>query len=755
MKKIAELLVDRRRTVFLLMMLLTLFCLAMIPRVRVNTDMTKYLPDSSSMKQGIDIMAQEFSDLSVPNTVRVMFHNLPEEEKESVLSTLKKTPHADSVAFLPGDERYEKDGYTLYILSFSVGFFSSEMSEAESYIRSNFDGQHEMIYCLDKTDQQGIPMWIIALALGMFLLILILFSASWTEPFLFVFAMGIAVAINMGSNILLPYVSETTWSIAAILQLALSIDYSVILMSRYRQELQAAPDDKERAMKAALEKSFSSIAGSAFTTVVGFLVLVFMSFRIGRDMGIVMAKGVLLSMLCILALLPFMILSLDGVIRKTRKRILTPKMDAVSRFSFRYRKAVAVFFAVFFIAVFILKGNTGIAFTLIAPGDIDEVFPKENQIILLYENADEEAAAGMIPAIADRAGVNRVIAWPNTLGKAYTADELCEMLDSPEMDMGLDLSPEMIHMVYGLYAAAGKTGQGNTADAAAGQNDAPGEEPRLTLRELAAFVSDAVSGNLLLQRLLSEERKESLDKAPALLQEAGRQLKGPDHSLMLISTSLPQESDETSAFLSELKKLCGDSLSGNWYLIGNTPMAMEMVDTFSGELNFLTLLTAGAIFLVVLATFRSLAVPAILVLLIQSAVYMTMILINLQGMTIYYLALLIVQSILMGATIDYAILFTNYYREMRRTKDPEDALKDAYNRSVHTILTSGVIVIVVTAIVGYAFSDPSVRQIVHTISKGAACAVILILFVLPGLLTALDRFVVSGKAHGSEGSKRQ
>ena len=223
--------------------------------------------------------------------------------------------------------------------------------------------------------------------------------------FLFVFAMGIAVAINMGSNILLPYVSETTWSIAAILQLALSIDYSVILMSRYRQELQAAPDDKERAMKAALEKSFSSIAGSAFTTVVGFLVLVFMSFRIGRDMGIVMAKGVLLSMLCILALLPFMILSLDGVIRKTRKRILTPKMDAVSRFSFRYRKAVAVFFAVFFIAVFILKGNTGIAFTLIAPGDIDEVFPKENQIVLLYENADEEAAAGMIPAIADRAGV--------------------------------------------------------------------------------------------------------------------------------------------------------------------------------------------------------------------------------------------------------------------------------------------------------------------------------------------------------------
>ena len=750
MKKIAAFLVDRRRLVFLAMMFLALANIFLIPRVRVNTDMTKYLPDSSSMKQGVDIMAQEFSGLSVPKTVRVMFHGVPDEEKEQILAVLQKTPHVDSVSFRPGDERYEKDGYTLYVLNFSVGFFSPEMSEAERYIKSNYERQYEMIYCLDKTEHQGVPVWIFVLALVLLIVILLIFTHSWLEPFLFLFAMGIAIVINMGSNIFLPYVSEITWSIGAILQLALSIDYSVILMSRYRQEL-LVTENKESAMKAALEKAFSSIAGSAFTTIVGFLVLVFMSFKIGIDLGIVMAKGVFLSMFCILTLLPFLVLSLDTLIRKTQKKVLTLKMDAVSRFSWRYRKGITVLFVLFFITVFVLKGSTGIAFTLVEPNDIDPVFPRENQIVVLYENADEAQIAGIIPKIEAESCVGSVMAWPNTLGKAFTAKELGAMMDSSGMDIGFDIPPQLLETVYALYFGS-RAGQSEAPDLAAGgeQNDAANagkeqvdeSEQRLTIQELVRFVSETVSGNLILQNLLSDDMRDALDEAPALLEEAGAQLKGPEHSLMLVSTSLPQESEQTSAFIRKLRKLCEENLSGDWYLIGNSPMAVEMVKTFSGELNFLTLLTAGAIFLVVLITFRSLAVPAILVLLIQCAVYSTMVLMNLQGMTIYYLALLIVQSILMGATIDYAILFTNYYREMRATEEPEPALTDAYSRSVHTILTSGCIVVTVTGIVGFAFADPSVRQIVHTISKGAACAIVLILFVLPGLLAALDRLVV-------------
>lgn len=727
MKKTAQFLVDRRKGIFLFMMCLAVVSVILIPRVNVNTDMTRYLPESSAMKQGIDLLAQEFSGLSMPNTVRVMFRDVPEEEKEAVRAKLKETPHVQSVSFLPGDPRSEKDGYSLYTLEFSVGYDSPEMQEAEDYIMSEYAGQYDMIYSLDKPSQQGVPVWIFALALVLLLVILMLFSGSWTEPFLFLFAMGIAVVINMGSNILLPCISEITWSIGAILQLALSIDYSVILMSRYRQEAaaiaarkeQLSPSDRERAMKAALEGSFSSIAGSAFTTIVGFLVLVFMSFRIGLDLGVVMAKGVLLSMTSVLTILPFLILALDALIRKSRKKILTLKMDVVSRFSYRHRKGIAVFFLLFFIAVLILKGNTEISFTLPAENEIDLVFPRENQMILLYANEDESALSDIIPRLEEEEGVNSVMAWQNTLGKAFTARELSEFIERMGAGMGVDISPELIQTVYLMRFGSD-------------------EEGRMTISEFVSYLSDTVSENVLLKALLPEKSMDALKEAPALLEKAEGQMKGPEHSLMVLSTSLPQESEETSAFMERLTALCESNLSAPWYLIGNTPMAVEMVDTFTGELNFLTLLTAAAIFLVVLITFRSVAVPVILVLLIQSGVYATMVMINLQGMTIYYLALLVVQSILMGATIDYAILFSNYYLEMRKKEGAEDALRDAYNRSVHTILTSGCIVISVTAIVGYAFADPSVRQIVHTISKGAACAVILILFVLPGLLAALD-----------------
>ena len=720
MRKLSNFLVDRCRWIFWFMMALTVLNLALVPRVKINTDMTKYLPDSSPMKQGISIMAEEFSGLSIPNTVRVMFYGVPEEEKTDLLAELKGTPNAESVSFIKGDPRYEKNGYTLYILSFSAGFFSREMGEAEEYIRSSFSGRYDMKYVLDKTSQPGVPLWIAAVAVAMLILILVLMSRSYVEPFLFLFSMGTAVVINTGTNTLLPDVSEITFSIAAVLQLALSVDYSVMLMARYRQELLKRPDHR-RAMKEAVRKSFSAIAGSSFTTVAGLLVLTFMSFTIGRDMGIVLAKGVFFSMVSTFTVLPFLILKFDRLLKKTAKKVLSIDMSRPAALSFRYRKGISVFFAVFFVLMFILKGSTGIAFSLIAENEIDPVFPKENQIVVLYGNDDEEGAAAMIPLLEEDGSADSVLGWSNTFGRAFTADELAAFMST--MDMGMDFSPDLLKMVYSGYF--GGSGDG-----------------RLTISELMEYVSENFSGDSFWGKFMSDEMKEMLEKAPEMLEEGERQLKGPEHSLMVISTSLPAESGETTAFMDRLENLCSQNLGGRYYLIGNSPMAREMVKTFTGELNFLTILTAAAIFLVVMITFRSLAVPAILVLLIQSAVYATMVMMNLQGMDVYYLALLVVQSILMGATIDYAIVFTTCYREERRNKGIETSLVSAYNHSVHTILTSGVILVVVTAVVGFAYGDPSTRQIVHTISKGAACSILLVLFVLPGLLAALDRFVV-------------
>ena len=722
MKRLCSFLVDRRRAVFCVMMALVLVNLFLIPRVKVNTDLVRYLPDSSRMKQGIDILAEEFSDLSMSssNTVRVMFKDVPDNEKDGIFEEMKQTPNAGSVAFRKNDPHYEKDGYTLYILSFSCGFFSPEMREAENYIKEAFSGRYDMKYNLDKTTQPGVPIGIVAFALCLLILILILFSPSYVEPFLFLFAIGAAVVLNTGSDVFLPGVAEVTFSVGAILQVALSIDYSIILMGRYRQELAREPD-KEKAMKQALSGAFSSISGSSLTTVVGLLVLGFMSFKIGFDIGFVMAKGVFLSMVCTFTVLPFLLLIFDGTIKKTAKKVPSLKMDAFGDFFFRHGRAVTAVFAVFFAAMLILKGNTGISFSLIPPNEIDLVFPKENQIVVLYENGDEESVSGMIPEIEAESGVNSVLAWPNTFGKAFAEDELLEMMNG--FDMGFSVPPIAVRMIYSSYFKGERGG-------------------KLTVRELVNFVHDTFSADSAWGKLLGDDLREMIDKAPEMLDEGEKALKGPEHSLMMISTDLPQESEETTVFMGRLTALCEENLSGNYYLIGNTPMAQEMVATFSDELNFLTFMTAAAIFAVVLLTFRSLAVPVILILLIQSAVYATMVIMNLQGMSVYYLALLVVQSILMGATIDYAIVFTNYYREFRMTMPVREALINAYNDSIHTILTSGLIIVAAVGAVGFAFSDPAVRQIVHTISKGAACSICLILFVLPGLLAAFDFLVV-------------
>jgi len=220
-----------------------------------------------------------------------------------------------------------------------------------------------------------------------------------------------------------------------------------------------------------------------------------------------------------------------------------------------------------------------------------------------------------------------------------------------------------------------------------------------------------------------------------------QQLKGEEHSRLSVTTKLPVESEKTSAFVKEMTELCDGKLSGEYHLIGNSIMVDEMESGFGREQLIITLLTAASIFIVVALTFRSLAIPAILVLIVQCGVFITVSALGAIGGSMYYLALLIVECILMGATIDYGILFTSYYREMRATLPIKEAIVAAYKGSLHTILTSGTIMVLITAVIGPLFGNPTIEQIVRTLSVGCASAMFLILFVLPGILALCDRIV--------------
>ena len=732
MKRVFDLIVARRRLILIAAAALLIVCAFLSLRVRTNYDMTKYLPESSPMKTGMDIMAAEFPSMGADKSIRVMAEGLTAEEEDELLARLKAIPYVESVAH-DGSGKYHKGDYSLFVISTSYEYGSPEERSIENTLARDFK-DHGIVYQNDNSGVDGVPLGLFLAAGVILVIVLLIMCRSWFEPVLFLVNIGAAVVINQGTNVFHGDISYVTASMAAVLQMVLSIDYSIMLMNRYRQE-KAAGLEKCEAMAAALRNCFMSISSSAMTTAAGLLALSFMQLRIGLDLGVVLAKGVLISLICVLTVLPGIAVMTDRLIEKTEKRTIRFSMGRLARFGYKGRYILSVCFIVMFAAFFFLQGNTQIAYTLAKVDRIVDVFPPENALVVLYENGDEDAVAALEEPVGQMDGVTQVISWPGIFGKAYRADELVEALDSfsgmgMDMGEGISFDPSMLDMVYTLYFTG---------------SNVPAEERALTIPQLFDYVHDDLLNNPLLGGMISPAIREAVTGAKEQLEDGMRMLKSDRWSRMIIYSTFPVESDQTDRLL-DLLTGTGDSLTGRYYLIGDAAMTREMRGSFSRELWTITLLTAAAIFLIVLISSRSLIVPALLVLIVQCGVYITVTAIGWQGYKIFYLALVIVECILMGATIDYGILFTSYYRENRKRLASQEALKAAYDGSIHSVMTSGMIIVLITGSFGYTYPDPTIAEICRTIATGALSAILVILFVLPGLLAALDRWVCGKNA---------
>jgi predicted RND superfamily exporter protein len=308
-------------------------------------------------------------------------------------------------------------------------------------------------------------------------------------------------------------------------------------------------------------------------------------------------------------------------------------------------------------------------------------------------------------------------------GKAHTPQSMTQLMQS--LDNSGSFNENTISLLY-LYRDS--------------LNDS--EERTMTLETLASFLANHIVDDPKYSEMIDDTMRTDIQTMYDELQEERKQLVGDNFTLMMIDTTLDNESAETNDFIAKLIARCDEALSGEYYLIGNSVMNYEMEQSFDQELLTITILTALSVFLVVALTFRSIAIPAILVAIVQCGVYVTVTANGLLGYSIYYLALLIVQCILMGATIDYAILYTTYYQEFRREHSIFKSLVGAYNGSIHTILTSGLIITIVTGVLGFMSADPTIAQICRVISIGAASAITLILLALPSLLAVFDKYVV-------------
>ena len=949
MPPISSLLVRHRNLLLALMLALALLCGLMVPRVNVNTDMTRYLPADSEMKLGLDRMTQALgSDAIDMLGVRAMYQGLSSRQRDSLATAFR---HKEGVRALTDVQ--EKDGYVLYDLSIVS---DGDPKAVAAHIK---EGSLPVVVETSIDGSLPSPIVIIIAALLVFA-VLFLMCESWVEPLLYLATIGVAVVLNVGSNVLLDSVSMTTNAIVAILQLVLSIDYSIILMNRYRQEMAAIGPEGDRvgAMKRALTAASPSVLSSAMTTMAGLLMLCFMKFRIGMDLGVVLAKGVLCSVVCLYTVLPSLILLFHSLIWRTRKRVPLPNTDSLARFEMRYRWPLALLAVVVFVGSLFLHNLTTITFSTNYDTPITQRFPRKNTVVLLYQNQDEDKIIGLADMLSLDAKVDTVVSYPTLMHRQLTSDEmyahikgLASMLD-PEATVMVDsmLTPELLDMVYQLrqhdemedsalaaevgginrlvsitegsgtmpmvtiavgqsvgavtpVVSVAHTAQPDTSTVAAYDYNSSvttatvvGERPTyrdtilspMTASALAAYlgfdskqasalyrmagrgkgtmsplefvryVNDQILTNRMYSSFISKDQKRQLvalrqrmedalvvpeptvadvqdllatntydtmsvaDTATAVLRSdtlprvdtmpsvppAGSgetaslpmaeeslpdrsgtnnpvdstcsleelvdfltldlledpvfsafvddtmrsrlegvrgmmqsgigQLKGDGWSMAAIVTGYADEGEEVQQYLQRLRHSCDDQLTGDYSLVGESVMFDEMRRGFGGELRLITILTILVILLIVALTFRSLVVPAILGLTVLTGVYINVFVSGLGGRTLLYLAYLIVQSILMGATIDYAILFSNYYREGRRTSGVGEALKGAYRGSIRTIMTSGLIIVLAPGIMSLLVEDHTISAIVGCLAVGGLAAIMLILLVLPGTLAALE-----------------
>lgn len=486
MRKITNFIVKGRYVFLTLFILLAVFSLYLSTKVNINEDIMKYLPKTSETKIGKDIMEEEFSEQD-SSTLNVMFKGLTDTEKEATLKKLESIDGVSSVDYENTDE-YNKDKYTLYVLNVDDYDHSKTASNVYNYVKDNFNtaGMSGSIYDENKPILQ---LWIVVVAIACAMVILIMLSDSYVEPWLYLISIGIAVFINKGTNIMFDSVSSITDSIVAILQLALSMDYSIMLSNRYKQE-KKTHSNKIDAMKEALYHSFKAISSSSVTTIVGLLALVFMSFTIGKDLGFVLAKGVLLSLVSIFFCLPALLLIFDNLIEKTKKKSPKFNLTKLGSFIYKTRYIQSALIVLLFIAAYLLKGNIGILFTGSQQDKVGAVFPATNQVAIVYNNKYEKLISSYCKELEKDKKIDQVLCYSNTINEKLAYDELNKKFE----DLGQDTEIEeyLIKLIYYNYYNKDSSN-------------------KMTLNEFISFIKSDIYTNDNFSDSLNKDTRDNLD----------------------------------------------------------------------------------------------------------------------------------------------------------------------------------------------------------------------------------------------------
>ena len=659
-----------------------LFSLIAMLFVNVNYDLTEYLPDTARSHIGLDQMEAAFG---YPGTARVMLKDVSLYEAKQYKDRLEAVDGVDQILWcdstvniyagedfidMESIEDYYKDGCAVMDVTFDEGDTSAKTAQAIEQMQAitgekgYYVGMAVQTKSLTENVESEMSL-ILTVAVIMIFAVLCITTNAWSEPFLFLLVMGVAILLNRGTNIFIGTVSFLTDNVAMVLQLATSMDYSIFLLDAFSREREGGLSEEE-AMVRAVDDAINSIFASSLTTVVGFLALVSMKFTIGFDMGLVLAKGIVFSLLTVVFFMPAMILKFASMNERTRHRRFLPDFQGLSRRIYKARYA-----------------SLALMLLLVPPA-----YVAQGMNTYLYGNSAVGASEGTKVYADDQVIVN-------TFGRS--------------------------NMLLALYPNTSSVREREMTEAI----------------EALPYVKSVTSLAGTLPEGIPEE---------FLPQSLTGELHTQDWCRMLIYIRTKSESSQAFACTQELEEILTGYYPENSYLVGETPSTRDIRDTITEDNTRVNMLSLLGVFLVVMASFRSLVVPVLVIIPIEAAIFLNMAVPYLAGDTMVYMGYIIVSSIQLGATVDYAILLANNYAACRKKiPDKREACIQALSLSCTSIFTSGTIIVLAGYIIHFISSTAAIGDLGHLIGRGGLYSMVLVLTVLPALLVLFDRIVTDNE----------
>lgn len=745
-ERIAKFIVNKRKAFLVFFILASVFCLFSMSWVKTSEKLSDFLPNSTQTKQGLDIMDESFTTFG---TAKLMIRNVDYNKALEIAKKIEEINGVSRVDFYDKDDKdyenkniedYYKDFSALYSISFEDVESSKSVQEAIIKVRNLAADYDNVVYTtIDKDDAKDLneDMKIIFVLVIIIIVGVLLFtSQTYMEIVIFMLSFAVAIVLNIGTNFIFGRISFITKAVGVVLQLALAIDYAIILFHRFIEERQS--HKPKHALINALAKAIPEISSSSLTTMAGMVALMTMQFQIGMDLGRVLLKSIIFSMLSVFAFMPALIMMFEKGIEKTAHKSFVPNIERLGNLVLKLRHIIVLVFAVFIIAGAILSNKTSYIFDVnsiksdkktefvAAREEIEKTFGKSNILALVIPKEDYLKEAKLLDEISKLDGVKTVTGLANievgTNGEYVLTDSLRPREFAEVSDVDIDI----VKAIYRFYAL---------------KNEQYGvflqgiDSYKVPIINMIDFLYDQIENGGM---DIDEDTIKEVEDIHKSITDARKQLESEKYSRILVIWDRELEGEETFAGIDELRDIALKYYD-DAYVVGDSSSDYDISKSFTGDNLRISIITALLVGIILLFTFQSASLPFLLVLSIQGSIWINFSLPYLMSETMFFLSYLIVSSIQMGATIDYAIVITSRYMALREgIKDKKVVIAKTLNEAFPTVLTSGSIMAASGFVIGAITSNATIASLGTTLGIGVVISIAIVMLVLPALLYIFD-----------------